>query len=161
MTDLATLLAERDQTGQSAALGMTEHGATAAVPASETVLKVDRWGRRRGADLSAEWQSLDAGAVEPLVAADVIASDIDAADKQLAAAIAGVPQEPKEPEPTLVEEFERLKAQQPRDLFDQSAQEQEAAAKSFPALAGREIWASPSTPSDPAIASLILRRRIN
>lgn len=93
--------------------------------------------------------------------ADVIASDIDAADKQLAAAIAGVPQEPKEPEPTLVEEFERLKAQGPRDLFDQSAQEQEAAAKSFPALAGREIWASPSTPSDPAIASLILRRRIN
>lgn len=53
--------------------------------------------------------------------ADVLAADIDAADKQLAAAIAGVPNEPPEGQPTLVEEFERLTAGQtaPKDLFEQ------------------------------------------
>lgn len=48
--------------------------------------------------------------------ADVLSADIDAADKQLAAAIAGVSH--TAPETTLVEEFERLKDQKKsRDLF--------------------------------------------
>lgn len=74
MTDLAHLLAERDQHGPSAALAMTEHGAAPTVPASDTVLAVDRWGRRRGSDLSAEWQELEAGDVDATVAADAHAS---------------------------------------------------------------------------------------
>ncbi|HEX7376497.1 MAG TPA: hypothetical protein VF278_05260 [Pirellulales bacterium] len=74
VTELSSLLAERDQTGPSAALAMTEHDSITTVPGSETVLAVDRWGRRRGADLSAEWQELEAGEVEPLIAADAHAS---------------------------------------------------------------------------------------
>lgn len=72
MTDLATLLADKSaEEGQSAAIAATEHGAVAAVPTSDTVLTVDRWGKRRGSDLSAEWQQLEALAgLEPEVSED-------------------------------------------------------------------------------------------
>lgn len=59
MTDLETLLAETDQRGPLSALAATEHGAVASAPTSDTVLTVDRWGKRRGSDLSAEWQQLE------------------------------------------------------------------------------------------------------
>lgn len=61
MTDLATLLADKSADAvQSSALTATEHGAVATVPTSDTVLTVDRWGKRRGNDLSAEWKELQA-----------------------------------------------------------------------------------------------------
>lgn len=57
--------------------------------------------------------------------ADVLAADIDAADQQLAAAIAGVP--PPAPETTLVEEYEKRLAEQkvPKDLFGDELSEKE------------------------------------
>jgi len=53
--------------------------------------------------------------------AEVLAQDIDAADKQLAAAIAVVPTPEPEPETTLVEEYEKRMAEKkaPKDLFEQ------------------------------------------
>lgn len=78
MTDLAKLLSEKSGVADaSTALAMNEHGAVAVVPASDTVLTVDRWGKRRGNDLSAEWQQLEA-----LAGLEPEESDEEAADEE-------------------------------------------------------------------------------
>lgn len=59
MTTLSSILNEADAgRAPQAALVASEHGAVTLAEVSDTVLAVDRWGRRRGEALSEEWHEL-------------------------------------------------------------------------------------------------------
>lgn len=74
MTDLADLLSESPAPGAGSSLDVTTEGGATVAPPSSTVLTVDRWGSRRGRELSADWTAAEVGTYEPEIVTDAHAA---------------------------------------------------------------------------------------